>query len=417
MMRALRFFLIPGLIFLTSCSPRAGNLQHRFGTETIDGIRTAVTSGGPRFSDPLFEYREVLRLKEDPSNEESLLYNPGIFIQDDDGSFYVSDYGNHRIAVFDPSGEYVRAFGREGNGPGEFTTINELTIQGDLVHVYDVNNGRVNRFHRDGSLLDVISIPYNSGAGRYGIVWQMFVTEDEELVIINQHDERDGDAESYMMKVVVMSAEHEEMWQTETPMLRTGIWTTYAGDRLLNYSIPYPPRPMILFDTGQGIVVSPGDEPVLRLYDINGTLRLKIQVNLEPRMVTSEDRSKVMDRFNQRAAEGNDRTKQLVQAQKESVVFPPTKPFWTNITIDGTGFFWLQVTENTVDRQAAGGGYLYRILSPEGEYLGDTRIPSTGRFTVNNGQMMINIYDREAETPQLIVYQIEPVAAGLKYPD
>src|SRR3970040_14546 len=33
---------------------------------------------------------------------------------------YVLDQGNHRVLVFDAAGRFVRQFGKQGGGPGEF---------------------------------------------------------------------------------------------------------------------------------------------------------------------------------------------------------------------------------------------------------------------------------------------------------
>lgn len=244
----------------------------------------------------------------------------------------------------------------------------------------------------------------------------MHITDAKQLVFISQHNEREGDFEKYRMKVVTMTSEHEQLWQAETPLLPTGIWTTYMGDRRLQYSMPFPPRPLIVYDPICGILLSPGDKPVLQLFEVNGRLRFNIRLDIEVRTFTAEDRSKVIDRLNQDLVEGSEHRKAIAKAQKESIVFPQTKPYWTNITIDGSGHIWLQVPEHSADRLAAGGGYLYRVISPEGEYLGDTRIPSIGRFIINRGRMLMNYFDCEAELPQLIVYQIEPAIEGFIYP-
>ncbi|GIS95402.1 MAG: hypothetical protein CM1200mP22_26390 [Dehalococcoidia bacterium] len=39
---------------------------------------------------------------------------------DSDGNVYVSEYGNHRIQVFYPPGRFLREWGIEGSGDGEF---------------------------------------------------------------------------------------------------------------------------------------------------------------------------------------------------------------------------------------------------------------------------------------------------------
>jgi len=73
------------------------------------------------------------------------------------GEFFVSDgYGNRRVVRFDASGEFVKQWGREGEGPGEFALPHAIAVdsQGRL-YVADRGNARIQVFNTEGKLLDV----------------------------------------------------------------------------------------------------------------------------------------------------------------------------------------------------------------------------------------------------------------------
>jgi len=56
----------------------------------------------------------------------------------------VSEYGNDRIQVFDPQGKFLRKWGSEGNGDGEFSQPQGLAIDSDGdVYVSDQGNHRI----------------------------------------------------------------------------------------------------------------------------------------------------------------------------------------------------------------------------------------------------------------------------------
>ena len=56
----------------------------------------------------------------------------------------MSEYGNDRIQVFDLQGRFLRNWGREGNGDGEFRTPQGLSIDGaGDVYVSDQGNHRI----------------------------------------------------------------------------------------------------------------------------------------------------------------------------------------------------------------------------------------------------------------------------------
>ncbi|RUA32520.1 MAG: 6-bladed beta-propeller, partial [Chloroflexi bacterium] len=63
---------------------------------------------------------------------------------DSDGNVYVSEYGNDRIQVFGRQGRFLRKWGREGNGDGEFSQPQGLAIDSDGdVYVSDQGNHRI----------------------------------------------------------------------------------------------------------------------------------------------------------------------------------------------------------------------------------------------------------------------------------
>ena len=134
--------LLGGLLALASCSER-GEEGHRFQTLTQEGVPVAVTNLVPRYEEPLFWYEEMVRLEQDESRPETLLYQAYDYIMGDDGRYYVSDRGNGRVAVFDPDGRFLFGFGREGEGPGEFRYPGLLSVEEGVVTLYDSGNRRV----------------------------------------------------------------------------------------------------------------------------------------------------------------------------------------------------------------------------------------------------------------------------------
>jgi hypothetical protein len=72
------------------------------------------------------------------------------------GDIFVSDgYGNDRIVVFDKNGKFVRAWGKLGTGPGEFSQPHSLAVDSKgRVYVADRNNARVQIFDSKGKFLN-----------------------------------------------------------------------------------------------------------------------------------------------------------------------------------------------------------------------------------------------------------------------
>lgn len=91
---------------------------------------------------------------------EGQLHRPEGLAVDRDGSLYVADYGQHRIAKFAPDGRFVRAFGQYGTGPGELQGPKGVALDATgRLYVADTGNGRVQRFAADGQLEAAWTLP------------------------------------------------------------------------------------------------------------------------------------------------------------------------------------------------------------------------------------------------------------------
>jgi DNA-binding beta-propeller fold protein YncE len=76
-----------------------------------------------------------------------------------DGHLLISDgYGNARILEYSAAGKRLRQWGRAGAGPGEFNLPHAIQVAADgTVYVADRENGRIEKFARDGKFLGEFS--------------------------------------------------------------------------------------------------------------------------------------------------------------------------------------------------------------------------------------------------------------------
>ncbi len=73
---------------------------------------------------------------------------------DKDGNLYVADTWNDRVEVFDADGEFIRAFGKNGDGPGRFTRPKGIGIDSDgHVWVADAVQDKIQIFTPEGQFL------------------------------------------------------------------------------------------------------------------------------------------------------------------------------------------------------------------------------------------------------------------------
>ncbi|MDQ5858089.1 MAG: PA14 domain-containing protein, partial [Acidobacteriota bacterium] len=94
---------------------------------------------------------------------------------DASGNLYAADTERHRIAVFDAKGGLVRAWGREGRGPGAFVAAEDVAVADGRIYVLDSGLSRIQIFTPEGRLdgvwRDVGCSPAGFGVGFDGMVY------------------------------------------------------------------------------------------------------------------------------------------------------------------------------------------------------------------------------------------------------
>ncbi len=92
------------------------------------------------------------------------------------GELFVSDgYGNRQVHRFAPDGTLEKSWGRGGIGPGEFSVVHSVTVDGtDRVLICDRENNRVQVFDYDGGFVaewtDLMG-PADAAVGPDGLVY------------------------------------------------------------------------------------------------------------------------------------------------------------------------------------------------------------------------------------------------------
>lgn len=76
------------------------------------------------------------------------------FAVDDEGCIYVLDWRAKEVRKFDAKGRYLLSFGREGQGPGEFSSPEEIRfLASGQILVFEGESQRFSRFTKSGQLV------------------------------------------------------------------------------------------------------------------------------------------------------------------------------------------------------------------------------------------------------------------------
>jgi hypothetical protein len=95
------------------------------------------------------------------------------------GDIFVADgHVNARVVKFDQNGRFIKAWGRKGEGPGEFNLPHTLVIDSrGRVLVGDRSNNRIQIFDQDGNFLDQWT--------QFGTPSGMYISPDDTLYVVD----------------------------------------------------------------------------------------------------------------------------------------------------------------------------------------------------------------------------------------
>jgi len=109
---------------------------------------------------------------------------------DEDGNVYVSDTFNDRVEIFDADGNFIREFGKAGDGPGYFTRPKGIAVDRDgHIWVADAMQDRVQVFSPEGKLLIWIG---NHGLlpGQFSMVGGVLIDKQNRVITSEQYPGR-----------------------------------------------------------------------------------------------------------------------------------------------------------------------------------------------------------------------------------
>ena len=404
----MRYLLTVVLLSIAACSNQTGGGAYRFHVYDENGLEIAETSGGPRFSsEDLFQYRELAAIIPDPEIPASFLMQPRLpFLIDNSDCIHILDIADNRVAVFTPEGKYLHHYGGDGNGPGEFRRPVLQNIRNGFVTVYDQQNRRITIFTIDGSLVETFQSPIQTTR-----ITTIERTTFGSLACVYPTSSQEGEGRG----VLIFDAQGDTLVSLLTPFAQTYFPVMDGQLRLGSAAIPFLARPKALILPDESILLSIGSESKIDIFSLEGIQTRQIRLNLPPERVREADKRSVMNEMG-RASEilGIGPSQQFLNAEKASITFPENKSYWETLYVDNDGYFWLELWEPTYKKLSAGGP-AFRVLSPQGEYLGDTRWPGNSG-TISNGRLVAMVTDFDTGEGVPTIYQIVPVPVDLDYP-
>jgi hypothetical protein len=380
-----RYWLIALAMFLalgaTACKKKAAQAK----VETISGVTYIHNPPTPLHPNKSVTFDEELTLKDTDETGQVRLFKPGRFTVDPQDNVYIGDDSDMAIKIFDAQGNYLHSIGRQGSGPGEFTSIGDIIPfpDGKLL-VTDYQARRTSFFSPQGQF--VSSFTWKKYFGRVYLVADETFTLDES-VFAESGNER-------WIKTVDFNGEEKLNFGKFTyPIFKS----LRVGSGMIGMSVPWSPASVFAGDQARKwLYHCPGDRYLIEVYDQQAKLFRKIDRPYDPVAVTGEDIDKLKSRF----ANNPDSPAAKIYQQME---LPKVKPVTDRLIVDSAGKLWLQTNE--VKKEGEKELTAYDIFNADGFY--DARVWLDARPDLFvNGKMYRMVEDETTGMRRLKRYLI-----------
>jgi hypothetical protein len=289
-----------------------------------------------------------------------------------DGRYVVANSGASDVRYYDAEGLHLATVGRQGEGPGEFRSVNSL-IRGpaDSLIVYDNQARRFSMISPEAAFVRDFRF-----AEADGVSMVIGRTPSGEYVSLPTGIRGSpGELPNGLVRsdqvVTLHSAEGAIIDTIGTfPGPERVINVQQQGGQIVSVSVAAPPfarTPTFVLSNG-ALWVATEDGPEFARYALDGTLQLLLRTGREPVPVTSEHVNAIIER---RLESAPPQAHAGIRTGYESMPRAELIPPYSRIMTDSAGNLWVEDYENPLVAPgrwtvyAEDGGILARIVLPE----------------------------------------------------
>jgi len=340
-------------------------------------------------SNPLYGELTLLLIEDlsigGEEDEKSSFYRGVDLAVDDTENIYILDKGNCRVQKYDLRGNYLRSFGRKGQGPGEFLSPTTICLLNGKLLAYDIDQSRISIFGQQGELMG--SLPLREKVYFWGPM-------TDNQIAAQTFSFRENDRTSDIVLFDGSGIMKKTIASYNSPMgalLHGALIGTLNG---------LDPRLFMRILSPQWGVFGYSDRYELNLFDNRGEITVVIQKDEEAREISKHDRDKIID------SEINLWLKRKIRLQKQEVTkvykFTKYSPFYFNIIVDDRQRIY------TLKRPDDESSLNYDLFDKDGRYVFKIKIsPRVSISLIKKGHIYSTYVDDQTGAIMIKRYRID----------
>lgn len=280
---------------------------------------------------------------------------------DDAGCVYFLDRRAKHIKKFDPSGKFIKLIGREGQGPGEFSSPYRLACSGDRLVVWDMMGRRFSIFTLEGDPIKSVRHSFIEE----GTPWKIKALPSGEFVVGLEKICRDPEKpQDYLIQL------YSSDMEVEKTIYKHSVWRNIWGiPNAPNIPVPFSAQVYWDLSPDGNIVIGFSESYEIGIYGKDEGKLTSFAQDYKPVKVTNEDKERF---FKSIVYSMDGKRAETPPAIKEHARFPEFKPAFNSIALDSDGniLVWPYIKDKKDE------GKYFDAFDPQGSFIARVRIES-----------------------------------------
>jgi hypothetical protein len=367
----------------------------------IMAFSAEVTSLQELYRKGEIQFEQEYVLDDDAMPVDLFFESPSTVTCDPEGNIYVVDSGAQNIKKFDKDGRFLKTFGREGQGPGEFGGIYYATFTKDRLIVWDSGNRRLCAFTPSGEFVHSVNIAYDEG-----FVRRLRGLPSGEVIVEKEKTYRKEPDRPQTCLIDLYSSDLERV----RTIYKRELWRKkYIRTKEYGTSVLYFPYSAdVRWDvTPDGhIIIGYSDKYELEAYDKTGKKIFAIAHTHEPAAVTEKDKKDYFASIS--FYRMGERLKEVPEYITKHTEFPKHKPVYKDVIVDTEGNIWVVLNREKEDESEI----MFDAFNPAGKSIsrvkirGDVLFPQNRNTYLFHGRSFFQIKTGEDELFRIICYRM-----------
>lgn len=301
-----------------------------------------------------------------------------------DGTIVVVNGGSRELRYFSATGAFLRSFGRQGEGPGEFRSVGWSTHAGDTAIVYDGSLRRITWVHAglpNGHSIRRVSTTDDRGPDVVGRLedgrWLVHALSNPDV------NARGRQRPTGYAGLLASDASGRVEWLAEGPDL--SLFVSGASEKMVSVGVAAFPASFAMSASGRRIWLGDRAEDSVTMIDAASGVRTVVRLPDAPTMLTrsfvAAERAGELD-LARTAAQ-----RRMVERKYEADLLPDRLPAFGEMVPGLEGSVWVERLTSVVADSTR-----YVVISPNGSVVARVTAPPGFRVTDVGSDVVVGVH-------------------------